>query len=81
MERNWYVDGWDRSQSVRERMGMDVKGAGTGDEGTEIPFPCRPPVQMYDRGSVPVFSSLFHFSSASTHQSALHDCSVSSKAN
>ena len=34
--------GGDGSQRVRERLGMDVKDAGTGGDGTEIPSPCRP---------------------------------------
>jgi len=29
-------------KSVQERVGMDVKGAGTHRDGTEIPSPCRP---------------------------------------
>ena len=32
----------DGSQSVGERVGMDVKGAGTSRDGNEIPSPCRP---------------------------------------
>ena len=31
--------GGDESQRVRERAGMDVKGARTGGDGTEIPSP------------------------------------------
>ena len=35
-------DRWDGKKLVRGRMGMDVKGAGTGGDGTEIPSLCRP---------------------------------------
>jgi len=41
-ERNWYGDGWDGSQSVREQVGTGVKGAGTCGDGGGIPYPCRP---------------------------------------
>jgi len=37
-KRNWYGDGRDGSESIREWMG--VKGAGTCGDGTDIPSPC-----------------------------------------
>ena len=34
------------SQRLRQRVRMDVKGARTGEDWTEIPSPCRPLVQI-----------------------------------
>jgi len=34
--------GGDGSESVRGRVGMDVKFAGKGGDGTKIPSPCTP---------------------------------------